>query len=143
MFKLFFIICCKRLILKKKKRRCVFILLRRSYSFIPQSFFCATAICGTVWNTSRFLKSFRASDFCSWATNFYVQLAWRASGQKVKLHHCNKNTWCIYKLKLKSVFHFNRIVLKRIVFLCFLSTRVVLMTSTQKKILRYGTLRYD
>ncbi len=28
-------------------------------------FFCATVICGTVWNTSRFLKSFRASEFCS------------------------------------------------------------------------------
>jgi hypothetical protein len=44
---------------------------------------------------------------------------------------------------LKPVFHFNRIVAKRSVFLCFLSTRVELMTSTQKKMLRYVTLRYD
>jgi hypothetical protein len=47
---------------------------------------------------------------------------------------------CIDKL-LKLVFHFNRIVLKRSVFLCFLTTRVELMTSTQKKMLRYVTIR--
>ena len=44
--------------------------------------------------------------------------------------------------RVKPVFHFNRIVAKRSVFLCFLSTRVELMTSTQKKMLRYVTLRY-
>jgi hypothetical protein len=42
---------------------------------------------------------------------------------------------------VKPVFHFNRIVAKRSVFLCFLSTRVELMTSTQKKMLRYVTIR--
>jgi hypothetical protein len=43
--------------------------------------------------------------------------------------------------RLKPVFHFNRIVPKRSVFLCFLTTRVELMTSTQKKMLRYVTIR--
>jgi hypothetical protein len=42
---------------------------------------------------------------------------------------------------LKPVFHFNCIVAKRSVFLCFLTTRVELMTSTQKKMLRYVTIR--
>jgi hypothetical protein len=42
---------------------------------------------------------------------------------------------------LKPVFHFNRIVAKRSVFLCFLTTRAELMTSTQKKMLRYVTIR--
>ena len=42
---------------------------------------------------------------------------------------------------IKPVFHFNRIVAKRRVFLCFLTTRVELMTSTQKKMLRYVTIR--
>jgi hypothetical protein len=41
----------------------------------------------------------------------------------------------------KLVFHFNRIVAKRSVFLCFLTTRVELMTSTQKRMLRYVTIR--
>ncbi len=67
----------------RKKRRCVFILLRCSYSFLPQSFFCATVICGTLWNTSRFLKSFRASEFCSGQPIFMYSL----SSQKLKLHH--------------------------------------------------------
>jgi hypothetical protein len=43
--------------------------------------------------------------------------------------------------RLKPVFHFNRIVAKRSVFLCFLTIRVELMTSTQKKMLRYVTIR--
>jgi trehalose-6-phosphate synthase len=43
-------------------------------------------------------------------------------------------------LPIKPVFHFNRIVAKRSVFLCFLTTRVELMTSTQKKMLRYVTV---
>ena len=42
---------------------------------------------------------------------------------------------------LKAGFHFNRIVPKRIVFLCFLSTRVELMFRHKRKY--YGTLRYD
>ena len=42
---------------------------------------------------------------------------------------------------LKAVFHFNRIVPKRSVFLCFLSDSVELMTLTQKKMLRYVTIR--
>jgi hypothetical protein len=41
----------------------------------------------------------------------------------------------------KPVFHFNRIVPKRSVFLCFLSASVELMTSTQKKMLRHVTIR--
>jgi hypothetical protein len=41
----------------------------------------------------------------------------------------------------KRINHFNRIVPKRSVFLCFLSTRVELMTSTQKKMLY--TICYD
>ena len=39
--------------------------------------------------------------------------------------------------KPKGRFHFNRIVPKRSVFLCFLSDSVELMTLTQKKMLRY------
>jgi hypothetical protein len=37
---------------------------------------------------------------------------------------------------LKAIFHFNRIIPKRSVFLCFLSDSVELMTLTQKKMLR-------
>ena len=48
---------------------------------------------------------------------------------------------CSYRIMLKPVFHFNRIVPKRGVFLCFLTTRVELMTLTQKKMLRYVTIR--
>jgi hypothetical protein len=44
---------------------------------------------------------------------------------------------------LKLVFHFNRIAPKRNVFLCFLTTRVEQMTSTQKKMLRYVTIRLE
>ena len=40
-----------------------------------------------------------------------------------------------------TCFHFNRIVPKRIVFLCFLSTRVELMFRHKRKY--YGMLRYD
>ena len=40
----------------------------------------------------------------------------------------------------KTVFHFNSIVPKRSVFLCFLNTRVELMTWTQRKMLRYDTI---
>ena len=46
-------------------------------------------------------------------------------------------------IELKPVFHFNRIVAKRSVFLCFLSTRVELMTSTQKKMPRYVTIEVE
>jgi hypothetical protein len=46
----------------------------------------------------------------------------------------------LMRSRLKPVFHFNRIVAKRSVFLCFLTTRVELMTSTQKKMLRYVTI---
>ena len=42
---------------------------------------------------------------------------------------------------LKEALHFNRIVPKYSVFLCFLSGSVELMTSTQKKILRYVTIQ--
>jgi hypothetical protein len=46
-------------------------------------------------------------------------------------------------LCLKPVFHLNRIVAKRSVFLCFLTTRVELMTSTQKKMLRFNFVRLN
>ena len=44
---------------------------------------------------------------------------------------------------VKPVFHFNRIVAKRSVFLCFLTTRVELMTWKQKKMLRYVTIEVE
>ena len=44
---------------------------------------------------------------------------------------------------IKAVFHFNRIVQKRSVFLCFLSSKVKLITSTPKKMLRYFTLEME
>ena len=47
---------------------------------------------------------------------------------------------CTRYLPLKVVFHFNRIILKSSVFLGFLSGSVELMTSTQKKMLRYVTI---
>ncbi len=61
------------------------------------------------------------------------------------LHHRNPVRTAEQK-SLRSVgdkagFHFNRIVPKRIAFLCFLSTKVELMVSTQKKTLRYVTIR--
>jgi hypothetical protein len=40
-----------------------------------------------------------------------------------------------HTMRIKPVFHFNRIVPKRSVFLCFLSGSVELMTSTQKRML--------
>lgn len=40
----------------------------------------------------------------------------------------------------KPVFHFNHVAAKRSVFFCFVSTRVELMTSKQKK---YATFRHD
>jgi hypothetical protein len=49
---------------------------------------------------------------------------------------------CFVLYKFKAVFHFNRIVPKRSVCLYFLSNEVDLMTSTQKKMLRYVTIRY-
>ena len=42
---------------------------------------------------------------------------------------------------VKAVFHFNRIVPKGRVFLCFLNTKVELMTSIEKKMLRYVTIK--
>ena len=48
----------------------------------------------------------------------------------------NAKAKCSVIAAIKPVFHFNRIVPKRSVFLCFLTTRVELMTSTQKKMLR-------
>jgi hypothetical protein len=54
---------------------------------------------------------------------------------------CECISACIIWLCVKPVFHFNRIVAKRSVFLCFLTTRVELMTSTQKTMLRYVTIR--
>ena len=44
-------------------------------------------------------------------------------------------------IRVKAVLHFNRIVPKRSVFLFFLSDSVELMTLTQKKMLRYVTIR--
>ena len=43
--------------------------------------------------------------------------------------------------RLKPVSHFTRIVAKRSVLLCFMSTRIELMIWTQKKMLRYATIR--
>ena len=42
---------------------------------------------------------------------------------------------------IKAVFHFTRIIAKHSVVLCSMSTRVELMILTQKKMLRYATIR--
>ena len=53
-----------------------------------------------------------------------------------------KNNTKVYKIcKLKPVFHFTPIVAKRSVFLCSMSTGAELMILTQKKMLRYATIR--
>ena len=52
-----------------------------------------------------------------------------------------RNTLGFGTILYEPVFHFNCIGPKRIVFLCFLSTRMELMTSTKKKILRYVTIQ--
>ena len=44
-------------------------------------------------------------------------------------------------VRLKAVFHFNRIVAKRSVFHCFVITRIELMTCTQWNTLRFATIR--
>ena len=54
-----------------------------------------------------------------------------------------KRTDTCFFMSLKPVFHFNRIVPKRSVFLYFLRTRVELMTSTQNKMLRYVTIEVN
>ena len=44
---------------------------------------------------------------------------------------------------VKAVFHFNRTVPKRGVFLCLVSFQAELMTLGQKKTLRFGTVRLE
>ena len=61
---------------------------------------------------------------------------------EVRNNVMNVHTNELLHVTFKPVFHFNRIVPKPImVFLCFLSIRVELMTSKQRKILRYLTIR--
>ena len=48
---------------------------------------------------------------------------------------------CFHLGGLKAVFHFNRTVPKRGVFLCLVSFQAELMTLGQKKTLRFGTVR--
>jgi hypothetical protein len=48
----------------------------------------------------------------------------------------------VYGVCVNAVFHFNRIVPKRRLLLCFLRTTVELMTSIQMKILLYVTIQY-
>ena len=57
----------------------------------------------------------------------------RKQSPRMRRRDCN--------LPLMSVFHFCSIVPKRSVFICFLSGSVELMTSTQKKMLRYVVIQ--
>ncbi len=63
---------------------------------------------------------------------------------EVRNNIMNVHTNELLHVNFKPVFHFNRIVPKPImVFLCFLSIRVELMTSKQRKILGYLTIRLN
>ena len=63
--------------------------------------------------------------------------------ENAQLHNPKRLIPHIQQKTVKAVFHFNRIVAKRNVFHCFVTSRVELMTCTQWNTLRCDTVEVE